>query len=47
MFLTASELGAARDALIDALRDGELDEVSIQEVFALLVEGGWMEGAGR
>ncbi len=47
LFLTASELDAARDALIEDLRDSELDEPSIQAVLALLLEGGWREAEAR
>ena len=44
-FLTVVELLAARDALVDALGEGELREDSIHEVFALLLDGGGTEPA--
>jgi|GEM_PF-2604649 hypothetical protein len=45
-FITVSELLGARDALIEVLREGGLEEASIREVFALLLGTGWNE-AGR
>jgi hypothetical protein len=42
-FLTVLDLRAARDALVDTLAEGELEEGSIYEVFALLLDGSGKE----